>query len=90
MTRIYDTLLADELAKVTPERRKEAELSYQVAERIDTLLRERGMTIRELAVRLNKKPSVVASWLTGRHNFTTRTLSQIACVLGQDIVAIVH
>lgn len=88
MTQIYDTLFADELAKITPEQRKEMEMSYQVAERIDTLLKEKGMTKQELAERLHKKPSAISAWLSGRHNFTTRTLVQISCALGHDIITI--
>jgi transcriptional regulator with XRE-family HTH domain len=41
-----------------------------------------------LAHRLGKKESEISKWLTGRHNFTTKTLAHIALVLGEEVVKV--
>ena len=76
------------LEKVSPDTRAEFELSFAIADRIDYLLRKKGMTQRSLAERLGKKESEVSKWLTGRHNFTINTLAHIALALGEEIVIV--
>lgn len=76
------------LSAIPKEQKDAFELSYGIAERIDALLKEKGMTQHELAKRLHKTDSEVSKWLTGRHNFTINTLSSISSALGGDIVNI--
>ena len=46
------------------------------------------MTQRALAEKLGKKESEVSKWLTGRHNFTTKTLAHISLALGEDVITV--
>lgn len=83
-----NALFRECLANVSEETKAEFELSFAIADRIDFLLKEKGMSQRMLAHRLGKKESEVSKWLTGRHNFTTKTLAHIALVLGDDVVKV--
>lgn len=38
--------------------------------RINQILRENKLTKKDLAVRLEKKPSEISKWLSSDHNFT--------------------
>lgn len=68
--------------------RKEVDLSFAIADRVERLLAEKGMTQKDLAMRLGKKESEISKWLRGTHNFTTRTISKLSAALGEDIVVV--
>ena len=65
------------LSAIPQEQRAEFDLSYGIAERLDAVLKKKGITQHELASRLGKRDSEVSKWLTGRHNFTTSTIVRI-------------
>ena len=58
--------------------------SDSIAEKLDKLLKERGMSQRDLAKNTGKTEAEVSRWLGGTHNFTLRTLAKISNVLGED------
>ena len=60
--------------------------SDDIAQQIESILEKKRMTQRELANALNKKESEVSKWLTGRHNFTIKSIAKIEEVLGEEIV----
>lgn len=62
--------------------------SDSIAEKIDGILKERGMSQRELAKKTNKTEAEVSRWLGGTHNFTLRTLAKISLVLGEDLIRV--
>ena len=50
---------------------------------------EYPMTQKELAAKMGKRESEISKWLTGRHNFTTKTLASISLALGEPIINVV-
>ena len=62
--------------------------SDSIAEKIDGILKERGMSQRELARNTGKTEAEVSRWLGGTHNFTLRTLAKISNVLGEDLIRV--
>ena len=54
--------------------------------RINQLLREKGFTQKELADKLEKRPSEISKWLGGEHNFSLRSLSKLEAELGEEII----
>ena len=85
---ITNPLFRECLAQVTPETKAEFDLSFAIAQKIDILLKKNGKTQRALAEKLGKKESEVSKWLTGRHNFTTKTLAHISLALGEDVITV--
>ena len=78
------------MAAIPQERIAEFELYFAIAERIVEVLKQKGMTRRDLANKLGKRESEISKWLTGRHNFTISTLSRISSALGEDIIMVVR
>ncbi len=76
------------LSAIPEEQKAEFDLSFGIAERLDALLKEKGITQHELAKRLGKRDSEVSKWLTGRHNFTTSTIARIETAVGARLVKI--
>ena len=71
------------LSAIPQEQRAEFDLSYGIAERLDAILKKKGITQHELACRLGKRDS-----LTGRHNFTTSTIARIEQAIGDKLIQI--
>jgi len=56
--------------------------------RINELLAEKGIKRRELAEKLEKKPSEISKWLGGEHNFTLRSLAKLSAELGEPLLEV--
>ena len=78
------------LSGVSNDVKAEIDLSFAIVDRIDAILKEKGMTQKELGDALGKKESEVSRWMRGTHNFTIRTLTRISNVLGSQIIGISH
>lgn len=74
--------------KGNPEITKLVEKNLAIANKIYEMLQYRGLKPADLARLLNKKPSEISKWLTGTHNFTTKTIAKIETILGDDIIHI--
>ena len=85
---ITNELFRQSLSAVSSENRAEFDLSYAIAERLDAILKEKGITQHKLALRLKKRDSEVSKWLTGRHNFTTNTIARIELAIGEKLIRI--
>jgi len=83
--------LMDEIRQtMTPEMKKQMELSVSIANRIYEILEEKGMSQKDLAHALGKTETEVSRWLSGTHNLTTATIAKISVALGQDIIQVVR
>ncbi len=61
-----------------------AELSI----RIGQILEDKKISQKELADRLDKKPSEISKWLNGEHNFTLRSLAKLQAELKMTLLNI--
>lgn len=68
--------------------RKETEFSFAISDKLDDLIKTEGITQKEFAKRMGKTEAEVSVWLSGRHNFTLRTLAKISAELGVDIIKV--
>ena len=66
----------------------EVDLSFDISERIDALMRQRGLSKKQFADALGHRPSEITKWLSGQHNFTIATLSMLSSFSGQPIVTV--
>ena len=81
--------MIDELRRgIAPEMKLQMEMSVAVANRIYDILEAKGMTQKELALKLGKTETEVSRWLSGTHNLTLSTISKVSVALGEDIVII--
>lgn len=68
---------------------KEIDLSFEISDRISELMNQRGLSKKQFAEALGRRPSEVTKWLSGQHNFTIATLGKISSFFGQPIVTVV-
>ena len=81
-------MFQQEIAKVPIDLKLELDLSFAIADKIDAILKKKGMTQKEFAKKMNKTEAEVSRWLSGTHNFTLKTIAKITAVLGESIVTI--
>ena len=82
------TSLRELLSDITPEERAEARLSFQISNRLDFLMKEKGLSKKQLADAIGKRPSEITRWLSGEHNFTISTLAMLSTFFGQPIITV--
>lgn len=85
-----DPLFQELLNQIPGKRRRESELSYSIARRIHEVLLRKGWTQADLARATGKRASIVNRWMSGTHNFTIQTLSEIETALGEEILSVKH
>lgn len=71
----------------TPEETKIFVRKYaEIVACVHDILKQKGLTQRELAARMDKNPSELSRWLHGEHNMTLRSLAKLEAELGEDII----
>lgn len=63
-----------------------ARLYADIVVRVNQLLKAKGFSQKDLADKLEKRPSEVNKWLIGEHNFTLRSLAKLEAELGEPII----
>lgn len=79
-------LLNQMIAGIPEEVRLQCDMSDTIAGRIDSILKERGMTQKQFAQLVHHSQGEVSRWLSGTHNFTLSTLAQISVALGVNVL----
>jgi transcriptional regulator with XRE-family HTH domain len=54
--------------------------------RIHELMQEKGFSQKDLALKMNKRPSEINKWLKGNHNLTLKTLAKLEAELGAPLI----
>jgi ribosome-binding protein aMBF1 (putative translation factor) len=72
--------------KKDPLQSERVRTSMMLAARISLALKSKGWNRLQLAEALGKQPSIITRWLSGTHNFTSDTLSDIQTVLGVQLL----
>ncbi len=80
--------LEEMLGPIPESLQKETELSFQISDRIYSLMQERGLSKKQFADALGKRPCEVTKWLSGQHNFTIATLSMLSTFFGKSIITV--
>ncbi len=81
-----NTLSKDIMASLAPVAVRRIETRMQVAKMLYDYLSIRGISQQEFASMMGKQPSEVSKWLSGNHNFTIDTLSDIGYYLNTDFL----
>lgn len=82
------SIIEERRRKVNPEVRRIVNLSFEIVDRIHTILNEKGLKQKDLAERLGKNESEISKWMRGTHNFTIDTLVSIEDALGEPIISV--
>ncbi|MDD2215703.1 MAG: helix-turn-helix transcriptional regulator [Eubacteriales bacterium] len=75
------------LEEITPEQQARMDAKMLLAARIADAMEAKGWNNKMLMKALGKKnPSEITRWLSGTHNFTVDTLTDLGRVLGIDFI----
>ena len=79
--------LFNECLAATPQDVKQRiDWSFQIADKIDSVLKERGITQKEFDKQIGRSEAEVCRWVGGTHNFTLATLAKISSALGVPLI----
>ena len=67
---------------------KEIDLSFAISDRIYTLMQEHGLSKKQFADSLGRRPCEITKWLSGQHNFTVSTLAMLSSFFDQPIITL--
>ena len=89
MLKMKTNKILDEIrSQISPEIKKQLEISVSLSNRIYDILETKGMNQKDLAKLLGKTETEVSRWLSGTHNLTIATIAKISVALGEDIIRI--
>lgn len=83
-TSILDTILSN----IDEKKAKDMERRMMLAVKIAEGIKKKGLSQKEFAEKMCKRPSEISKWLKGDHNFTTSTLFDIEDILNIHIIDI--
>ena len=78
----------EKLAAVTPEIMTEVQLSADIIARIDTILKQKNMTQRDLARKMGRSEAVISRWTSGFPNLTLKSIAEISTALGEPLIKV--
>lgn len=74
--------------EIPREKREETRLSFAISNRLDSLMREKGLNKKQFAEAIGKRPNEITKWLSGEHNFTIATLAMLSTFFGKPIISV--
>jgi len=75
------------LSEITPEEQEKTDVKMQLAAKISDNMAAKGWNNKMLMKALGKKnPSEITRWLSGTHNFTVDTLTDLGRVLETNFI----
>ena len=76
------------VGQVPKEIKEELDLSFAISSKIDALMQESGLSKKQFADQIGKRPSEITRWLSGQHNFTVSTLAMLSAFFGKSIISV--
>lgn len=83
---ITNALFQQCLASIPNKEKMRFERSFEIAERLEAIMKEKNLSVDRLAKLVGKRKPQIESWLSGRHYFSTDTIKAIENVLNCKIV----
>lgn len=79
--------VAQKILEETPEEVRIFVRQYtDIVLRITQLMEVKGYSQKDLAEKMNKRPSEINKWLKGYHNLTLKTIAKLEAELGAPII----
>ena len=80
--------LKEKMAAVSSEIMSEVQLSADIIARIDTVLKQKNMTQRDLAKKMGRSEAVISRWTSGFPNLTLKSIAEISAALGEPLIRV--
>lgn len=78
----------EKMAAVSPEIMYEVQLSADIIARIDSILKQKHMTQRDLAKKMRRSEAVISRWTSGFPNLTLKSIAEISTALGEPLIKV--
>jgi len=78
----------EKMATVSPDIISEVQLSADIIARIDTILKRKNMTQKDLAHKMGRSEAAISRWTTGFPNLTLKSIAEISTALGEPLVRV--
>lgn len=78
----------EKMATVYPDIISEVQLSADIIARIDTILKRKNMTQKDLARKMGRSEAAISRWTTGFPNLTLKSIAEISTALGEPLVRV--
>ena len=82
--KLFDQIVAE----TPPGLKKQLDMSFAIADKLDATLKELGLTQKEFAHMIGHTQAEVSRWLSGTHNFTLATLAKISVALDVNLFTV--
>lgn len=82
---VEDRFFRDCLSSIPDEEKTKFDKSFDLSERIDDVLKAKGLSYVDFAHLMGKRVSEISTWMTGRHSFMPSTILRIEAVLGCEL-----
>lgn len=79
-------ILQEVLNEIPKETKEFVALYTEIVARVNQLLVMKGFSQKDLAEKLDKRPSEINKWLKGDHNLTLKTIAKLQVVLEEKII----
>ncbi len=86
--RTVNLSLPDLFNELPAEKREETRLAFSISNRLDSLMQARGLSKKQFADAIGKRPNEITRWLSGEHNFTISTLAMLSSFFGEPIITV--
>ena len=83
-----NALLHAQLEKVSPAVKREMDWSRAIVDKIDLLLKQKGMTQKDLARRVGCNETQITRWTKGFPNYMLSSLAKLSEALGEPLIEI--
>ena len=87
--RVFSPIIQEAYDRIPPLDWETDAITESIACRIDAVMKEKGISKKQLAQLTHRRPSDVTRWLGGGHNFTCKTIALISDALGEDLIRVV-
>ena len=88
MKQYTNPLFEKALSEVPEYRKRLARTSFDISDRIQTLMLKKGWNKTQLAQKTGKDNAEVTRWLSGGQNFTLKTISLLETVFNAKIITV--
>ncbi|MBQ8222176.1 MAG: helix-turn-helix transcriptional regulator [Bacteroidales bacterium] len=83
-----DLTFKDMVSQIPSDIKMEVDLSFAIAKRLDCMISKHGLSKKEFAEAIGKRPSEVTKWLSGQHNFTIKTIAMISAYFEESMIIV--
>lgn len=83
-----NSVFHEQLQKVSPSVKREMDWSCAIIDRIDGILKKKGITQRELARMVGCNETQITRWTRGFPNYTLSSLAKLSEALGEPLIKV--